>query len=333
MLNLPFEKLVEVIKQKSGLSEREIADRINDKIAQLSDLVSKEGAAHIVANQLGISLVDTEKKLKIKDLKAGMRNVEVVGKVVKAFEIREFTVGERQGKVASLFIGDETGTIRTTLWGSMADEVNKVKEGDIVKIKNAYTKLNNNAAEVHCGDKSLFIVNPEGESVSEIKSRYDRKYLSEAKEGDKVEVVGTVVQIFDPRFFELCPECMKRARQKEEGFFCEIHGKVEAAKPSYIFNIILDDGTDNIRVVLYKQQAERLFNREESEILSSRADNVKLDVLKSEIFGSTVKICGRIQNNQLFDRQEMIAQLVFPKVDVDEEIKVVEEAISGQQVM
>ncbi|MBW3022992.1 hypothetical protein KY308_02725, partial [Candidatus Woesearchaeota archaeon] len=152
-----------------------------------------------------------------------------------------------------------------------------------------------------------------------------------AKDSEQVEVVGTIVQIFDPRFFELCPDCMKRARQKEDGFFCEIHGKVENPKVSYIFNLVLDDGTDNVRVVLYKQQAERLFNKEENEIVSARDDATKIDALKSEIFGKTVKICGRLQQNQLFDRQELIAQLVFPEVDVNEEIKVVEESLAAQQ--
>jgi len=330
MLNLSFEKIVEIIKQGSGLSEQEIISRVNEKISQLSDLVSKEGAAHIVANQLGISLIDAEKRLKIKDLKAGMRNVEVAAKVIKKFELREFTSGERQGKVASLFIGDETGTIRATLWGETAENIKQVNEGDIIKVKNAYTKLNNNITEIHLGDKSLFIINPEGESVSEIKSRFERKYISEARENEQIEVLGTIVQVFDPRFFELCPDCMKRARQKEDGFFCELHGKIENPRQSYIFNLVLDDGTDNIRVVLYKQQAERLFKKEEAEMLSARGDQARTDVLKSEIFGKTVKICGTIRQNQLFDRQELSAQLVFPEVDVNEEIRSVEEALAVQ---
>jgi replication factor A1 len=116
---------VGLIKEKSGVSEDEINRRVKEKISQLSDLVSKEGAAHIVANQMGISLMNLPKKLKINEIKEGMRNVEVVGKVTKVFDVREFTVGEREGKVGSLFIGDETGTIRVTLWGVMADNVKK----------------------------------------------------------------------------------------------------------------------------------------------------------------------------------------------------------------
>ena len=328
MLNLPYEKIVGLIAEKSGLSEEEINSKVREKISQLSDLVSKEGAAHIVANQLGISLMNLPKKLKINEIKEGMRNVEAVGKVTKVFDVREFTVGEREGKVGSFFMGDETGTIRVTMWGSMADNVKKIKEGDIVKIKEGYTKMNNSSPEIHLNDKSIFIANPEGESISEIKtSVYERKYLAEAKEGQKVEVLGTIVQMFEPRYFELCPDCMKRARPKEEGFFCEIHGKVQEPKISYVFNAVIDDGTDNIRIVLYKQQAEEFFGKTEQEILSAKGDAQKIEALKSEVFGTTVKICGRIQTNPLFDRQELVAQSVSREINLEQEAKRVEEQI------
>ena len=328
MLNLPYEKIVGLIAEKSGLSEEEINGKVSEKISQLSDLVSKEGAAHIVANQLGISLMNLPKKLKINEIKEGMRNVEAVGKVTKVFDVREFTVGEREGKVGSFFMGDETGTIRVTMWGSMADNVKKIKEGDIVKIKEGYTKMNNSSPEIHLNDKSIFIANPEGESISEIKtSVYERKYLAEAKEGQKVEVLGTIVQMFEPRYFEICPDCMKRARPKEEGFFCEIHGKVQEPKISYVFNAVIDDGTDNIRIVLYKQQAEEFFGKTEQEILSAKGDAQKIEALKSEVFGTTIKICGRIQTNPLFDRQELVAQSVSREINLEQEAKRVEEQI------
>lgn len=328
MLNLPYAKIVDIIKEKSGISVEEINKKVDEKIKQLSDLVSKEGAAHIVANQLGVSLMNVPKKLAINEVKEGMKNVEVVGKVTRVFDLREFTVGEREGKVSSLFIGDETGSIRVTMWGESAKQVKDIKEGDIVKIKEAYSKLNNSSPEIHLNDRSILIINPEGEKIDEVKTdNYNRKYLAEVKEGEKVEILGTIVQMFDPRYFELCPDCMKRARPKEEGFFCEIHGKVEQPNISYIFNIVLDDGTENIRVVLYKQQAEQLLGKLPEEVLSARDDVQKIEALKGEVFGKAVKIAGRVQTNALFDRQELIAQRVSRDIDIPEEIKRVEESV------
>ena len=95
---------------------------------QLSGLISKEGAAHIVANELGVKIFEQASgKLQIKNILAGMRNVEAVGKVTRKFELREFQTENRSGKVASVVIGDETGTIRMVMWGELAEKISTYK--------------------------------------------------------------------------------------------------------------------------------------------------------------------------------------------------------------
>ena len=59
MLQLSYNDIITKIKTEKGLSEDEIKDRIKDKLNRLTDLVSKEGAAHIVANELGVNLRQT----------------------------------------------------------------------------------------------------------------------------------------------------------------------------------------------------------------------------------------------------------------------------------
>ena len=49
-----YEDLVDLICEKSGLSREEIERRIEAKRAKLSGLISKEGAAQIIASELGI---------------------------------------------------------------------------------------------------------------------------------------------------------------------------------------------------------------------------------------------------------------------------------------
>ncbi len=66
MINIPLNQIIAEIKDKTGLSEDEINKKINEKLKQLSDLISKEGAAHIIANELDVKLVETAKKLKIR---------------------------------------------------------------------------------------------------------------------------------------------------------------------------------------------------------------------------------------------------------------------------
>ena len=88
---MPLEQAISKIKEASGLSEEEIKGKIDAKLDQLSGLVSKEGAAYIIANELGVKLFEqTSGKLQIKNILAGMRDVETVGKVTRKFDVKEF---------------------------------------------------------------------------------------------------------------------------------------------------------------------------------------------------------------------------------------------------
>jgi len=71
----------------------------------------------------------------IKDLEARQRNVNVVGEVVEVGESRTFEKFGTQGRVANAVIKDNTGTVKLTLWN---DQIDKVKPGDKVTIKNGY---------------------------------------------------------------------------------------------------------------------------------------------------------------------------------------------------
>jgi len=170
MIKIPYEQIIERIKNEAKISESEIDGKIKDKMKQLSGLISKEGAAHIVANELGIKLFDAfTGKLQIKNIIAGLRNVETVGKVVQTYELREFTTNERQGKVASMVIGDETGTVRVVMWGNQADNIKNIEKGMTIKILGGYVRDNNGIIELHLNDRSQLILNPEGEIVKNVK--------------------------------------------------------------------------------------------------------------------------------------------------------------------
>src|SRR3989344_8042549 len=170
MIKIPFQDIIEKITKESRLSEKEINNKIDDKLKQLSGLISKEGAAHIIANELGIKLLEAVSgKLQIKNILAGMRDVETVGRVQRIFETREFQSKDRQGKVASLIIADETGSIRAVLWGDQTDNLKNIQENTIIKLLSGYVRENSGQKEIHLNERSKLIVNPKGESIGEIK--------------------------------------------------------------------------------------------------------------------------------------------------------------------
>ena len=76
--------------------------------------------------------------MKINELRAGMRNVNVSGRVESLGEPR--TVNLRTGgtaQVADAVLSDDTGKIKLSLWD---DQIAMMNEGDEVSIENGYTQ-------------------------------------------------------------------------------------------------------------------------------------------------------------------------------------------------
>lgn len=322
MINMPYEVIIERIKEKSGLSDSEITQKIDQKLNQLSGLISKEGAAHILANELGIKIFEVPKNLKIKEILDGMRSIDISGKVQQIYEVREFKTEKGSGKVGSFILADETGSIRVVCWYDQTEIINKLVKDVIVKVAGGYVRNNNNRKEIHINERSKVIINPKGISIGEVKAfTSTRKKLSELVENENnVEVFATIVQVFEPRFFEICPECSKRAKPREDGFFCEEHQKV-SPDYSYVVNLLLDDGTETTRTIFFARQLETLIKKKKDEILKYKENLSDFEQIKTDLLGKTIKVIGRVRKNEMFARLEIISQLVFPDIDPDEEIK------------
>ena len=197
-----YELLIERIAKSSGLEKEEVERKVEAKKAKLSGLISKEGAAQIIAAELGISFENQD--LKVNELMPGMRRVNIVGKIINLFPVREFSKNGREGKVANFVFGDETGSTRVVLWDVnhiALIENGTIKEGDVVDIKNGSTR----EGEIHLSGFSelkksdVVLDNVKSEAVVSEGS------LGEAKQGQNIKVRGTVVQIFQPRFYSVCP--------------------------------------------------------------------------------------------------------------------------------
>lgn len=330
MLKIPLNEVKERLLKEARLTPAGLEDKIKDKINELAGLVSEEGAVYIIANELGIQLLEPEGPLKIKHLAGGMRNIDLLAKVTRKFDVREFQGKDgNPGKVGSFIVGDETGTCKIVLWHKMTEVMGSLKEEDTVRIKSGYARENNGYLEVHLNDKSIITVNPAGETVAEVKKNlsFERKKIESLKENDQnVELFGTVTQVFDPRFFPVCPNCNKKVNKVENDFICNEHQKVEPAY-SYVLNIVLDDGTSNIRAVLWRSQMEKLLKKSDAEIALFREQPEAFGEVKNALLGEQIKLVGKVNKNAMFDRLEFFAQLVYTDVKPEEEISRLENAV------
>src|SRR3989344_565649 len=336
LLQIPLPQIKEKILASGLISQDDLDKKIQAKLDSLSGLVSEEGAAHIVANELGIKLWDASAKLQVKNILAGMRNVEVTGKITAKYEAREFKTDKREGQVASFMLGDETGTIRTVLWNNLVSEYHaKMNQGDVVRLLGAYAKDNQGRLELHMNDRSKLQINPEGVQVSVVASYTEksavRKALKELAEGDQnVEILATIVQVFEPRFFEVCPVCSKRMKLEGDKFTCPTHATSQPDY-AYVMNLFLDDGSDNVRCVLWRDQVKELLAIPEDQIKAFRQDTAKFEPWKTELLGNMVKISGRVNKNAAFDRLEFVASKITKNPNPDEEIQRLKETSAKAQ--
>ncbi|MGC8812270.1 MAG: DUF2240 family protein [Candidatus Aenigmatarchaeota archaeon] len=305
---LEYEKILEEIIKRTNISKEELEKRIFSKQEELSGLISQEGAAYLVAKELGIDL-ESRKRLEIKDIVAGMRNINIVGRVFRISNITKFKKADGgEGKVASVFIADSTGFVRLPLWN---DQVKIVEEG-LLKPGSAIQVVNGIAKENIFGDVEISLgkygsikeVEAEGlPSLEEISTslfkRTERVSIKNLKPGN-YEVKGTILHVFKNKlFFYVCPVCNSRVEESK----CKEHGEVEAV-PELVISCILDDGTSNIRTVFFRETAEKLLGLTAEELQSSEQS---FDVVEERLLGKEIIVSGRVKKNKIFDRLELIA--------------------------
>lgn len=308
-----YHKILEKIASVSGLGKDEIERRVEAKRARLSGLISIEGAAQVVAAELGINFEN--EKLKINELLPGMRKANISGKVINLFPVRSFTTKKGElGRVANMMIADDTSNIKVVLWDT--NHIDLVEQGVIgqgvsVEIKNGSMRDN----ELHLGSFSEIKVSSETfDNV--ITGRVSRvKNISDFRVSDGIKNRAFIVQTFEPRFFYTCPECKKKVVSGAEGFICQEHGKIPAEKRA-LMNFVIDDGTDSIRAVAFSEALDKLG--------FSDLDNVEaLSMQRNSLLGKEMIFSGNVKLNKFFNNPELIIDGV-EEVNLDELIQSME---------
>jgi ssDNA-binding replication factor A large subunit len=309
MVQENYDKLLGKIASSAGLEKEELERRVEAKRAKLSGLISKEGAIQIIAAELGVSF-DNE-KFKINELIPGMRKVNLVGKVINLFPVRTFTRNDQESKVANLVVADETSNIKVVLWDVNHIELiekGEVSEGKVIEILNATMRDN----EVHLGSFSEFKLSSDVLENVQTAKVVKEKNIADFKMSDNVNVRAFIVQAFEPRFFNVCPECKKKVIQEEESFICKEHNKVIPEKRALI-NLVLDDGTETIRAVLFHDSLSQLG-------LTQLENTEELSKQKQEIIGKEMIFSGNVRTNKFFNNPEFVVDKVT-EVNIGELMK------------
>ena len=142
-----------------------------------------------------------------------IRNVTLVGLVSKVYDTITFERDDGStGKVKSLELEDDTGTIRVTLWNE--DTEMEIKKGDILKIIGGNIEFDDYSGTNYRANtnwNSKLIVNPPiDQKMEEVLSEVG-KYIKPVKitdlsniedDGEEVDIIGRVVNLYEPNEFQ-----------------------------------------------------------------------------------------------------------------------------------
>jgi replication factor A1 len=195
-----------------------------------------------------ISMESSEAK--IGQIAGGMGNVTVTGRIISAEE-RNVTVKGEPKTVYSGIIADDTGKIQYSAWNDFG-----LKEGETVRIKNAYIRSWKGIPQLNMGDRCEVsrVDDTFGNDIADTVTTKKIGDIVRTGGGLDINVVGTVVDMRrGSGLIERCPECNRSIINGE----CQAHGRVEPVMDLRM-KLTLDDGTGAVSAIINRELTESL---------------------------------------------------------------------------
>ncbi len=260
-----LEEIIEKIAKKTGLSRGEIKKKIEEKKEELGFFVNDIAAAHIIAKDLEVPLGRSElqkkPKLTIKSLKKmepGLSGVSLTAIILRVYHPIEFVKEGSKSILSPILLHDGSDSIRTVLWGKMANLIGEknIERGSIIKIKQAYTKMGRNQIlELHLGDRGSLEIDTESE-IEDLPDPEEEILKLDVLDEEmwEVDVKATVTKIGNLVSFN-----------RSDG----TEGRVT--------NLFLKGSRVSRRIVFWDSRAEEAFNYTRGDEILIQGVNVKLD--------------------------------------------------------
>ncbi len=256
--------LEQIFSQLEGkIAREEFQERIKEKIDEFNGLLSEEGAAFIVAADLGVDLrlEKSREFLQIKDLAVGMNDVSLCARVTCVSAVKEFERDSGAGKVANVEVMDRTGSTRFVLWDDLTDYTLSMNKGDIVEVRGGYVKKGfREGVEIHISSRrgSISKKAETEKDLPECKTECTSIRDLEEEMAD-VDVVGRVNQLYGIREF-----------QRNGGT-----GKVAS--------LSLADDTGEIRLCLWNEKADIAARLKRGDIIIVEGGYTKMGLNELEL--------------------------------------------------
>lgn len=164
---MTLDEIIErILSASRDLTREEVLKRIEEKKKEADGYFTDEGAARMVASDLGVEVTREafRPEVLINDLVSGLNDVTITGRVITVYPVKRFTRSDKtEGKVAHLIITDKSGSLKGVLWDQKANliEERHIEPGQIIKVAHGYVREGfDGRPELHVGKRGEIRVSP-----------------------------------------------------------------------------------------------------------------------------------------------------------------------------
>ena len=253
-------------------------------------------------------------------------NIKVIARILDIQEAREFPRQDgTKGLVGNMDVGDETGSMRVTLWDDKTNVPYSI--GDAIKIQNPRVRYNSNydALELSVGSGTNILTPSAKEiesipDIEELQSRlYQTKEIDNLFDDDvNIRITGQFKDIYGQKMvIPKCPQCNNTLEPEdidaEECSFCGNY----IDEPNYLLMLPgkLEDETGEIQVTFFNNLVEQLLGMKHDEIVelyeSEGGDLGSLEGKIENLEGITLEILADVSFNEYDEENRLRPKKIF----------------------
>ncbi|MBL7118758.1 hypothetical protein ISS96_01950, partial [Candidatus Bathyarchaeota archaeon] len=236
-------------------------------------MLTDEGAAHIVAYELGVTLKREDgfkTEIQIEDLTPGINDASISGRVLLVEPTRTFTRKDgTEGRITKILLGDLTGVVNVAVWEDKTNIVEKerIEPDQTIRILHGYVKEGlNGQPEINIGKRGSIVKIPEKASDNYPRVRDYSLRIGQIKNDTRfLNLEGRVERVYPLSQFERTDGTKGKARR-----------------------ILLSDGTGEILCVFWNDKAELVENVTVGDLIGVTATSARRGRRETEVHTTRV---------------------------------------------
>ncbi|MBS7609662.1 hypothetical protein KEJ36_03960 [Candidatus Bathyarchaeota archaeon] len=212
-----------ILEVRRDLTEAHVEKLIDDKLKSSKGFLTEEGAAFLIAHELGVKVVEeipSRFEMNLGSLTENLKDISVSARIINLYGSREFVRRDgTKGKVLRATIGDSTGIADLVVWDEKA-EAFKAQPNQLIRINHGYTKRGlSGRLEIHVGRRGeVQLLEEELAKESSIAHPIFRSIASLKAQENAINLKGEVLELSSISIFQR-PEGqgkLLRAKLKDE---------------------------------------------------------------------------------------------------------------------